>query len=103
MEEREQSRYSQAMTTHLPADAETERLARDIAQATGKPLPTIVREAIAAKAEAVGLDDVGTRKGRRELDFSALRIILDRAAARPVLDARSADEILGYNAHGLPE
>ena len=39
--------YTRAMsTTTLPADPDTERLAQKLAEATGKPLPTIVREAM---------------------------------------------------------
>jgi antitoxin VapB len=90
------------MTSTLPADPETERLARDIAEATGKSLPVIVREAIAAKAEAVGVHNGGHHRGKR-LDFDRINAIIARSAARPVLDPRTADEIIGYNAHGLPE
>ena len=31
-----------------------------------------------------------------------LRAIRERCAGHPVLDSRSADEILGYDEHGLP-
>jgi antitoxin VapB len=95
--------YTYSMTTTLPADPETERLARNIAEATGKPLPTVVKEAIAAKAEADGVDDDREQKGRKKLDFTKVNAIIERAATRPVLDPRTADEIIGYNAHGLPE
>jgi antitoxin VapB len=91
------------MTSTLPADPETERLARDIAQVTGKPLPVIVREAIAAKAQAVGVHN-GDKQGRgKRLDFDRLNAIIARSAERPVLDRRTADEIIGYNEYGLPE
>ena len=43
------------MMTTLPADQETVRLARKLAEAAGKPVPVVVREAIAAKAAADGL------------------------------------------------
>lgn len=90
------------MSTNLPADPETERLARNIAEATGKPLPAVVKEAIAAKAEAEGVDE-HAHKRRKKLDFDKLNAIIERAATRPVLDPRTADEIIGYNAHGVPE
>lgn len=77
-------------------------MARNIAEATGKTLPTVVKEAIAAKAEADGVDD-HARQRRRKLDFNKLNAIIERASARPVLDARTADEIIGYNAQGVPE
>jgi hypothetical protein len=38
----------------LPADDSSERLAREIAATTAKPLATVVREAI-AEAESVGI------------------------------------------------
>lgn len=91
------------MNTTLPADPETERLARNIAEVTGKSLPTVVKEAIAAKAEADGIDDGAPKQGRKKLDFDKLNAIIERAATRPVLDARTADEIIGYNAYGVPE
>lgn len=90
------------MNTTLPVDPETERLARDIAKATGKPLPTVVKEAIAAKAEAVGVG-APDRKLRKRLNFARLNAIIERSAARPVRDARTPDEIIGYNAYGVPE
>jgi antitoxin VapB len=90
------------MNKTLPVDPETERLAKNIAEATGKPLPVVVREAIAAKAEADGIGAEGYPR-RQKLNFAKLNAILERAAARPVRDARTADEILGYNAYGLPE
>lgn len=90
------------MSTHLPADPETERLARNIAEATGKPLPAVVKEAIAAKAEAEGVDD-HAHKRRKKLDLDRVNAITERAAARPVLDPRCADEIIGYDARGVPE
>ena len=91
------------MSTNLPADPETERLARHIAQATGRPLPTVVKEAIAAKAEAEGLDHGRGEHGCKRLDFDRLRAIIDRSATRPVLDKRPPDAILGYDDIGAPE
>jgi antitoxin VapB len=90
------------MNKTLPVDPETERLAKNIAEVTGKPLPVVVREAIAAKAEADGIGGQGHPR-RKKLNFAKLNAILERAAERPVRDARTADEILGYNAYGLPE
>lgn len=91
--------YSCFMSINLPADAETERLAHYIAEATGRPLPTVVREAIAAKAEAEGVEP---RRGRKKLDLDRIQAIIDRSAGRPVLDKRTADEIVGYDDSGVP-
>lgn len=90
------------MSTTLPADPETEQLARRLAQATGKPLPTIVREAIAAKAEAAGIDVArGSRLSREEL-LARMTAITDRFSDLPVLDPRSPEEIIGYDDFGVP-
>jgi len=95
------------MMTTLPADAETERLARQLAQATGKPVPTVVREAIAAKAEADGLqmapplDQSEASLARDEL-LVRITEITAGFASLPVRDPRPADEIIGYDELGLP-
>ena len=86
----------------LPADIETERLAQKIATATGKPLPTIVREAIAASAEAAGVaGQPGRRLSGAEL-LARMTEISDHCASLPVLDDRTADEIIGYDEYGVP-
>jgi antitoxin VapB len=90
------------MATTLPADPDTERLAQKLAEATGKPLPTIVKEAIAAKAEAAG---VSTRARKRLVGqdlIDRMTAISDRCAALPVLDPRSPDQIVGYDEFGVP-
>jgi antitoxin VapB len=89
------------MTMLLPADPETERLAHILAAAKGKPVAAIVREAIAASAREAGLLPSTPRpspakKRRRMLE------IPERSAARPVLDRRDPDDIVGYDEHGLP-
>ena len=90
-------------TTTLPADPETERLAHKLAEATGKPLPTIVREAIAAKAEAVGVTLRGRGRLSRDELLARMTAITDRFAELPVYDARTPEEIIGYDDHGLPQ
>lgn len=86
----------------LPADPDTELLARKLAEATGKPLPTVVREAIAAKAEAAGvsLRHHARLSGQDLID--RVTAISDRCASLPVLDPRSPDEIVGYDDLGVP-
>src|SRR5262245_26719312 len=99
-----------AMMTTLPADMETERLARKLAEAAGKPVPDVVREAIAAKAEADGLPidvapgEPGASRHRFSRDELLARItsITDGFASIPVRDSRPADEIIGYDELGLP-
>lgn len=86
------------MTTTLPADPETERLAQEVAKAKGKPVASVVREAIAATAEAAGV----VPPPRRPLDMDKIRAILARVDALPILDPRPANEIIGYDEFGLP-
>jgi antitoxin VapB len=86
------------MTATLPTDPYTERLAREVARVTGKPLQTVLRDAIAAAANAVGVWPLP----RRSVDMDRVRAILARVDALPVLDRRTADEIIGYDKLGLP-
>ena len=90
------------MTIVLPTDANTERLARLLAEATGKPLPTIVQEAIEAKAAAAGLMQRSVDTLSKEVLLARMIEITDGFAALPVLDARAADDIIGYDEHGVP-
>jgi hypothetical protein len=43
------------------------------------------------------------RKQKFELKKSEIEEILRRVDSLPVIDSRTADEIIGYNEHGLPE
>jgi hypothetical protein len=45
---------------------------------------------------------VGPSHSRRPIDMSKVKAVIERAAARPVLDQRSSDEIIGYDEFGLP-
>jgi antitoxin VapB len=74
----------------------TERLARELARATGESLTTAIGRALEER-----LERVETR--RSPADRLALaRAVLRRVDALPVLDDRSADQILGYDADGVP-
>ena len=75
---------------------QTERLARELARETGESLTTAIRRALEERLDRV--------EGRRS---PADRLVLAHAALRrvdalPVLDARTPDQILGYDEHGLP-
>jgi antitoxin VapB len=77
-------------------DPEADRLARELADATGENLTTAVAVALRERLERVrGLP------GHQDLAVELTGIAL-RCAALPVLDDRPEDEILGYDAHGLP-
>lgn len=74
---------------------EADRLARELARATGESLTEAVTKAIRERL---------VRKTGR--DPAAIRAEIDRIVAEvarlPVLDDRTPDEILGYDEKGLP-
>ncbi len=75
---------------------ETERLAETLAKLTGETKTQAVTKALRDRLERIRR----RRSGRRladELDEIALH-----CASLPVLDTRDAEEILGYDEHGLP-
>ena len=76
-------------------DEETDRLARELARATGESLTEAIRVAL---RERLARERARTRPGM----VAAIRRIQDRLARFPVLDARSPDDILGYDERGLP-
>ncbi|KGN31355.1 antitoxin [Knoellia sinensis KCTC 19936] len=76
-------------------DPETDRLARELAQATGESITVAARRAIEERLERVRHQ---TRAARRSVGEE----IIARGRARPILDERPVDEILGYDENGLP-
>lgn len=76
-------------------DPETDRLARALAAATGLSLTDAIRMALAERLE---------RERQRPLRglTAEVRRIQERLAQLPVHDARTPDELLGYDEHGLP-
>jgi antitoxin VapB len=75
---------------------ETEQLAEKLARLTGETKTEAVTRALRDRLARVRRE----RSGRRladDLDAIALH-----CARLPVVDARSPDEILGYDEHGLP-
>ena len=77
-------------------DPETERLARALAQRTGETLTVATRRALETRLRQLG---DGARRAALLEDLAASR---RRWSAMPVLDPRGADEIIGYDQHGLP-
>ena len=76
---------------------ETEQLAERLARLTGETKTQAVTKALRDRLNRIQR----RRSGRRladELDEIALH-----CAALPVLDSRSAEEIIGYDDHGVPE
>jgi antitoxin VapB len=85
------------MTLVIPS--EVEQLTRLVASKTGKTPDDIVREAIEARALAAGFA-IGNQ--RRKFDDARVRAIIACVSAMPVLDDRSADDIIGYDEFGVP-
>jgi len=76
-------------------DPATEKSVRELAAATGEGLTMAIKRAAEERLQRV----------RRSRDASLLGDIMAIAAhcaALPDLDTRSAEEILGYDEHGLP-
>lgn len=79
-------------------DPETDRLARELAALTGESMTEAIRKALAERLAR-------TRSAREDAVrrlITDVRAIQERVAQLPVLDHRSEDEILGYDADGLP-
>lgn len=73
-----------------------ERLAHRLAAATGE---TITEAVTVALRERLALVERSDQRSALEADVAAIQAFV---AAQPDLDVRSADEILGYDAAGLP-
>lgn len=75
---------------------EAERLARQLAEATGESITRAVTEALR--------EQLLRKTGRKDTEAlrTQLQAIQERFNRRPVLDDRSADEIIGYDEDGLP-
>lgn len=77
-------------------DDETDRLARALAAATGESLTEAIRRA---------LEERLARETRRASAYplaARVRRVQERLREFRVLDARSDEEIVGYDEHGLP-
>lgn len=77
-------------------DEGADRLARELAAETGESITTAVTVAVRERLERLRGAVPRERRGQELTKIAA------RSAARPVIDRRSADEILGYGPDGLP-
>jgi antitoxin VapB len=77
-------------------DPEVYQLARQVADLTGETLTDAVRHALLERLKR----EEAARAG--SLWLEKLREISDRCAARPVLDPRTDDELVGYDEFGVP-
>ncbi len=74
----------------------TERLARQVADETGESITRAIQNSLAERGERLK-----ARRRNRSLSRQ-VEDILKRVDALPTTDPRTADEILGYDEHGLP-
>ncbi len=77
-------------------NSEAEQLAAELARQTGKSKTEAVTKALRDR-----LARVRRERSRRRL-ADELKATAEHCANMPVLDASSADDILGYDEHGLP-
>jgi len=77
-------------------DPATEKFVRELAAAAGESVTTAVRRAAEERLQRVRRQRTG-----RSLTAELIEIG-KRCAALPDLDTRAADQILGYDEHGLP-
>jgi antitoxin VapB len=77
-------------------DPATEKFVRELAAAAGESVTTAVRRAAEERLQRVRRQRAG-----RSLTAELIEIG-KRCAALPDLDPRTADQILGYDEHGLP-
>jgi antitoxin VapB len=77
-------------------DPETDRLARELAEATGETITVAARVALAERLARV--------RARRDAAGRAAELdaIVQRGRARAILDERTAEDVVGYDQHGLP-
>lgn len=74
-------------------DPETDRLVRELAELTGESITVATRTAVAERLRTLR---------RRAQPNADLTDIIRRGRARPLIDHRPEDEILGYDSSGLP-
>jgi len=77
-------------------DPETDRLARELALATGESITVAARRAIEERLGRV------RARAAAEPELDELRELVRRGRSRATLDARTPEQILGYDEHGSP-
>ena len=87
-------------------DPEVERLARELAEATGEPLSNAVAAALRERLDRARAGWDAGRRGAPQHggapQFRSVEEIQAYVASLPVLDPRTPDEIVGYDESGLP-
>ena len=75
---------------------ETERLARHLAKRNGETITEAVTLALRERLKRQQVQQQSVGLAAKIMEISR------RCSALPVLDNRSADEIIGYDEHGVP-
>jgi len=83
------------MDTHL-ANPDLNELARELAALTGEPIDRAIHTALTERLAKERL-----RRGHPADWDAKIAEFQDRLAALPVLDARSPDELIGYDEQGV--
>ena len=76
---------------------ETERLARRLAEATGESITEAITRALEERLQRLATARSFTNY------VTPIERVQQRIRERPVLDARSPDDIIGYGDDGVPE
>ncbi len=77
-------------------DPSTDKLVRELASVTGESITDAVAIAVRERLERLVAQRLA---GDLQADIEA---IVRRCASLPELDNRSADDIIGYDEHGVP-
>ncbi len=77
------------------ASRKVDELAQRLARLTGEDVETALERAIEERLSRVAQTAQGDRR-------AAMQAFFDRVSQMPIMDPRSADEILGYGSDGLP-
>jgi len=80
----------------------TEALARQLAAARGISVEEAVRLAIEESSDGLSPFPAAAHKLAKDELIRRMEEISARCAARPLIDPRSPDELLGYDDFGLP-
>jgi antitoxin VapB len=87
-------------------DRETEDVVRQLARRTGRSITETVKQAATAELQRMDADvaeRIAKLTPEKLAKLRRIQAICKEAAALPVLDTRTDDEILGYNERGTFE
>ena len=79
-------------------DPDTDRAARELAAATGESITVATRRALEERLARVR----ARARAHGGADLDDIAGIIDRGRSRTMQDARTPDDILGYDEAGLP-